>query len=55
VFAYNKIGIDFYNKNGYHHRMYTDIKKLWYVLLVSIYKYDMFVHRILSMLKQLWF
>lgn len=28
VFAYNKIGIDFYNKNGYHHRMYTDIKKL---------------------------
>ena len=28
VFAYNKMGIDFYNKNGYHHRMYTDIKKL---------------------------
>ena len=28
VFAYNKIGIDFYSKNGYHHRMYTDIKKL---------------------------
>ena len=28
VFAYNKIGIDFYNKNGYHHRMYTDIKKI---------------------------
>ena len=28
VFAYNKIGIDFYNKNGYHHRMYTNIKKI---------------------------
>ena len=28
VFAYNKIGIDFYNKNGYHNRMYTDIKKI---------------------------
>ena len=28
VFAYNKMGIYFYNKNGYHHRMYTDIKKL---------------------------
>lgn len=28
VFAYNKMGIDFYNKNGYHHRMHTDIKKL---------------------------
>ncbi|MEE3342560.1 MAG: GNAT family N-acetyltransferase [Bacilli bacterium] len=28
VFAYNKIGINFYNKSGYHHRMYTDIKKL---------------------------
>ena len=28
VFAYNKIGIDFYNKNGYHPRMYTDIKKI---------------------------
>ncbi len=28
VFAYNKIGIDFYNKNGYHHRMHIDIKKL---------------------------
>ena len=28
VFAYNNIGIDFYNKNGYHPRMYTDIKKI---------------------------
>lgn len=28
VFAYNKTGIDFYNKNGYHHRMYTEIKKI---------------------------
>ena len=28
VFAYNEIGKKFYNKNGYHHRMYTDIKKL---------------------------
>jgi len=28
VFAYNSIGIDFYNKNGYHPRMYTDIKKI---------------------------
>ena len=28
VFAYNNIGIDFYNKNGYHPRMYTNIKKI---------------------------
>ena len=28
VFAYNKIGINFYNKNGYHARMHTKIKKL---------------------------
>ena len=26
VFAYNKKGIDFYNKQGYHSRMYTEIK-----------------------------
>jgi len=28
VFAYNEIGINFYNKTGYHNRMYTMIKKL---------------------------
>ena len=28
VFAYNKKAIDFYNKQGYHSRMYRDIKKL---------------------------
>ena len=28
VFAYNNIGINFYDKYGYHHRMHTDIKKL---------------------------
>jgi len=28
VFAYNTIGINFYNKLGYHPRMYVDIKKL---------------------------
>ena len=28
VFAYNKNGINFYNKKGYHPRMHTDIKKL---------------------------
>ena len=28
VFAYNKRGIDFYNKQGYHPRMLTDIKKI---------------------------
>ena len=28
VFAYNKIGINFYDKMGYHPRMHTDIKKL---------------------------
>ena len=28
VFAYNQIGINFYDKNGYHPRMYTDIKKI---------------------------
>ena len=28
VFAYNKNGIYFYSKKGYHPRMHTDIKKL---------------------------
>ena len=28
VFAYNENAISFYNKKGYHPRMYTDIKKL---------------------------
>ena len=28
VFAYNKHGIDFYNKQGYHPRMYREIKKI---------------------------
>ena len=28
VFAYNENAIDFYNRNNYHTRMYTDIKKL---------------------------
>ena len=28
VFAYNERGENFYQKQGYHHRMYTDIKKL---------------------------
>ena len=28
VFAYNDGGINFYNNNGYHSRMYTQIKKL---------------------------
>ena len=28
VFAYNENAINFYNKKGYHSRMYTDIKKL---------------------------
>lgn len=28
VFAYNKSGINFYDKNGYHSRMIIDIKKL---------------------------
>ncbi len=28
VFAYNKKAIDFYNKQGYHPRMYRDIKKI---------------------------
>jgi len=28
VFAYNENGINFYNKQGYHPRMYVDIKKL---------------------------
>ena len=28
VFAYNKNGINFYGKQGYHARMYTEIKKL---------------------------
>lgn len=28
VFAYNKNGIRFYEKEGYHSRMYTEIKKI---------------------------
>ena len=28
VFAYNEIGKNFYHKNGYHPRMYVDIKKI---------------------------
>ena len=28
VFAYNQNGINFYNKQGYHTRMYTEIKKI---------------------------
>ncbi len=28
VFAYNETAINFYDKNGYHPRMHTDIKKL---------------------------
>lgn len=28
VFAYNKHGIEFYNKQGYHPRMYREIKKI---------------------------
>ncbi len=28
VFAYNKKGINFYDKQGYHPRMYTNIKKI---------------------------
>ena len=28
VFAYNENAIKFYNKNGYHHRMYIDIKRI---------------------------
>ena len=28
VFAYNENAINFYNKNGYHSRMITDIKKI---------------------------
>lgn len=28
VFAYNKKGISFYDKLGYHSRMYTEIKKI---------------------------
>ena len=28
VFAYNENAINFYNKKGYHPRMYTDIKRL---------------------------
>lgn len=28
VFAYNDNAINFYEKNGYHSRMYTNIKKL---------------------------
>ena len=28
VFAYNDIGNNFYNKEGYHNRMYTSIKKI---------------------------
>ena len=28
VFAYNEIGINFYEKEGYHNRMHTSIKKI---------------------------
>ena len=28
VFAYNENAIKFYDKNGYHSRMYTNIKKI---------------------------
>ena len=28
VFAYNEIGINFYDKQGYHQRMYREIKKI---------------------------
>ena len=28
VFAYNKNAINFYGKNGYHHRLYTNIKRI---------------------------
>jgi len=28
VFAYNKIGIEFYKEQGYHSRMYREIKKI---------------------------
>ena len=28
VFAYNEKAIKFYDKNGYHSRMYTNIKKI---------------------------
>ena len=28
VFAYNEIGNNFYYKHGYHHRMFTSIKKI---------------------------
>lgn len=28
VFAYNKNAINLYGKNGYHHRMYTNIKRI---------------------------
>jgi ribosomal protein S18 acetylase RimI-like enzyme len=28
VFAYNESAINFYDKNGYHSRMYTNIKKI---------------------------
>ena len=28
VFAYNKNGINFYDKQGYHARMHTEIKKI---------------------------
>ena len=29
VFAYNRNGINFYNKQGYHPRMYTNIKRIY--------------------------
>ena len=33
VFAYNDNAINFYEKNGYHSRMYTNIKKIkWFVI-----------------------
>lgn len=36
VFAYNEIGINFYNKKGYHSRMETMIKKIddWFELQI---------------------
>lgn len=36
VFAYNENGFNFYNKNGYHERMKTLIKKIDYNILYKI-------------------
>ena len=39
VFAYNENAINFYNKKGYHSRMYTEIKKInWHVLYPHTYR-----------------